>query len=406
MVKALLTGLLFFLPFLLWAQNDSSSVKYRPVDTIAKIDLIDIARSIVNIPTRTVSDNEKKRFYFSFLPISSAGGTNGKMFITSTTAAFYLGDRRTTYLSSLNFTPYFNFKGRYGLPISSNIWLRDNSYNIVGDTRLLVYPQYTWGLGGGQPSGNKFLVDYKYVRFYQSALKRITSYFFAGIGYYLDYYIDIESDDGTNKNLRQFTGYQFGTTPNKNSFASGPALNLLYDSRNNSINPMPGWYGNAIYRYNAKTFGSNDHWQSLYVDVRKYLSLATTSRKNMLAFWGYYWTSLSSGTPYLNLPSIGNEPNQRSGRGIEQNRYRGLSLIYFETEYRCDLTRNGLFGTVVFANVNSASQPNSRSFRYFNPAAGAGLRIKFNKKSDTNVGIDYGFSRDYSSIRINLGETF
>lgn len=407
MVKALLTGVFCFSSFLLLAQNDSSSVKYRPTDTIAKLDLIDIVRSLVKIPTRKVSDDENKRFYFSFLPISSSSsGTNGKMFITSTTAAFYLGNRRTTYISSLNFTPWLNFKGRYGLPISSNIWLKDNSYNIVGDTRILVYPQYTWGLGGGQASGNKFLVNYKYVRFYQSALKRITSYFFAGIGYYLDYYIDIESDDGTSKTLRQFTGYQFGTTPNKNSFSSGPAINLLYDSRNNSINPLPGWYGNAIYRYSAKAFGSNDNWQSLYLDVRKYYSLTTSSRKNMLAFWAYYWTSLSSGTPYLNLPSIGNEPYQRSGRGIDQNRYRGHSLIYFETEYRYDLTRNGLFGFVAFANFNSASQPNSRAFKYINPAAGAGLRIKFNKKSDTNIGIDYGFSRDYSSLRISLGETF
>jgi hypothetical protein len=108
----------------------------------------------------------------------------------------------------------------------------------------------------------------------------------------------------------------------------------------------------------------------------------------------------------LNLPSIGNDPYQRSGRGIEQNRYRGESLFYLETEYRCDITDNGLFGFVAFANVNSASQPNSRQFRYFNPAGGAGLRIKFNKKTDTNIGIDYGLSKGYSSISINLGETF
>ncbi|MFD2145695.1 hypothetical protein [Mucilaginibacter antarcticus] len=328
------------------------------------------------------------------------------MLVTSTTAGFYLGSKKTTYLSSLNFTPYLNFTGRYGLPIRSNIWLRDNSFNIVGDTRLLVYPQYTWGLGGGQSSNNKYLVDYKYVRFYQSALKRITPYFFAGIGYYLDYYIDMESDNGSGSNLKAFTNYQFGTEAKKNSFSSGPVINLMYDTRNNSINPLPGWFANIIYRYNMKALGSNDNWQSLYVDVRKYQSLTNTPRKNMLAFWFYYWSSLSSGTPYLNLPAIGMDPYQRSGRGIEQNRYRGQNLLYFETEYRYDLTNNGLLGFVAFANINSASQPNSRQFRYFNPAAGAGLRIKFNKKSDTNIGIDYGFSRDYSSIRINLGETF
>lgn len=407
MVKALFTVTFCFIPFFLWAQGDSSTIGNRRVDTVNKLDLIDIARSIVKIPSRRIADDDEgKKVYFSFLPISSSGATDGAMLVTSTTAAFYLGSKKTTYLSSINFTPYTNFKGRYGLPIRSNIWLRDNSFNIIGDTRLLVYPQYTWGLGGGQSSTNKYLVDYKYLRFYQSALKRITPYFFAGLGYNLDYYIDIESDQGRNTSLRRFTNYQFGTEANKNSFSSGPTVNLLYDTRNNSINPLPGMYANVIYRYNMSALGSIDNWQSLYVDVRKYLSLNSSPRKNMLAFWFYYWSSLSSGTPYLNLPAIGMEPYQRSGRGIEQNRYRGQNLLYFETEYRYDLTENGLLGFVAFANINSASQPNSRQFRYFNPAAGAGLRIKFNKKSDTNIGIDYGFSRDYSSIRINLGETF
>jgi len=37
---------------------------------------------------------------------------------------------------------------------------------------------------------------------------------------------------------------------------------------------------------------------------------------------------------------------------------------------------------------------------------GAGLRIKFNKKSDTNICIDYGFSRAFSSVTVGLGEAF
>lgn len=408
MVKALLTIIFCCWWITLLAQTDSSSAKYRPfIDTLEKRDLIDIANSILHKKARSVADKDEKKLYFSFLPISSSAFESaGKTLIASTTAGFYLGSLRTTNLSSINFTPYTNFTGRYGLPVRSSIWLKDNTFNIQGDTRVLKYPQYTWGLGGGQPADHKFLIDYVYVRFYQSVLKQIKPYFFAGIGYDLDYYMDIESDNGSHTTLNQFTDYFFGTKHNQNSFSSGPTVNLLYDTRNNSINPLPGWYANVIYRFSAAKLGSNDNWQSLYVDVRKYLLLSKGERKNMLAFWTYYWTTLSPGSPYLNLPSIGNDPYQRSGRGIEQNRYRGESLFYLETEYRCDITDNGLLGFVGFANVNSASQPNSRKFRYFNPAGGAGLRIKFNKKTDTNIGIDYGKSKDYSSISINLGETF
>ena len=100
------------------------------------------------------------------------------------------------------------------------------------------------------------------------------------------------------------------------------------------------------------------------------------------------------------------DPYQRSGRGIQQDRYRGNELFYFETEYRRDITRNGLIGFVLFGNVTSATQGNTREFAYLAPAAGAGLRVKYNKKSNTNICFDYGVSKDYWNITVALGETF
>jgi hypothetical protein len=376
----------------------------RIIDTTGQQDLIGIAKSIFNIKSKHLKSEDGKQVYFSFLPVSTSVPGGGAALITSTTAGFYMGPRSNTYLSNVTFTPYLNFKGRFGLPLRSSIWLTNNSWNIQGDTRMLVYPQYTWGLGGNQMESNKMLVNYKYIRFYQSALKRITSYFFAGIGYNLDYHIDIEADDASK--LESFTHYQYGAAQDNNSFSSGPSINLLYDTRNNAFNPMPGCYANIVYRYNAKIMGSNNYWQSLYVDLRKYISLGGDTRKNVLALWSYYWTTLTSGTPYLDLPSIGWDLYNRSGRGIEQNRYRGQELLYLESEYRRDITRNGLLGFVVFANANSVTEAAGRNFKYINPAAGAGLRIKFNKSSATNIAIDYGFSKYYHALSLNLGEAF
>ncbi len=290
------------------------------------------------------------------------------------------------------------------MPLRSSIWTSDNGWNIQGDTRFLVYPQYTWGLGGEQPEFNKFVINYQYIRFYQSALKRITPYLYAGAGYNMDYYLDIET---ANPNaLRKFTGYPYGTSSDHNSLSSGITANVLYDSRNNDINPLPGSYANVVYRVNMMALGSNANWQSLYIDLRKYVSLTSSREQNVLAFWCYYWKTFGSGVPYLNLPSIGWDPYQRSGRGIEQNRYRGNTLFYFETEYRRDITTNGLLGFVVFANVDSVSEPYENNFSYWHPAGGGGLRIKFNKKSGTNIAVDYGFSQGYSGLTLGLGEAF
>lgn len=401
--------LLGLLPLWLFAQGENhfGTVADAPNDTVAQKDLTDIFRSVFKTRTRPadrMSPSDSK-IYFSFLPTATAVPGGGKAFITSTTAGFYTGDRETTNLSSISFTPYFNFDGRFGLPLRSSIWLKNNKWFIAGDTRVLVYPQDTWGLGGNQPDDNKMRIDYKYVRFYQSVLRRIKPYFLAGIGYAMDYHIRINPNEDETS-LKELSGYGLGTEPGQNSFSSGVTFNLLYDTRNNSINPLPGCYANLIYRYNTPFLGSNRVWHSIYADMRKYVALGKGPVQNTLAFWTYYWSTFDRGTPYLSLPSIGWDVYNRSGRGVQQNRYRGSRLMYFETEYRRGITRNGLLGFVLFANTTSVSEPDTHKFQYFHPAGGAGLRVKFNKKSNTNIAVDYGFSKGYSSMRLSLGEAF
>ena len=403
---------LTLLPFLLFpiatlGQNASTIIppdEQEVKDTARQTDLIDIAKSIFSIKQKKIRQEGDKRVYFSFLPFGTTvpGGT-GRALITSTTAGMYLGPKKTTNISTAAFAPYWNFGSRFGLPLRTSIWLPENTWTIQGDTRFLVYPQYTWGLGSGDEDRKSF-VNYKYIRFYQTALKRVKPYLYAGLGYNLDYHFNIKSDE-PDINLPEFTNYAYGT--DGNSFSSGISLNLLYDTRNNAINPLPGAYFNAVYRINPTFLGSNTDWRSLYLDARKYIYMnpARKNQQNTLAFWSYFWTVYNGKAPYLDLPSIGWDPNNRSGRGIEQNRYRGRSMLYLESEYRRDITNNGLLGFVVFANANSVS--GSGSFlTSWHPAVGTGLRVKFNKASNTNIGIDYGVSKGYQSIFLNLGEAF
>src|SRR5947209_939831 len=117
MGKGWLMLLICLNPCMLIAQSPID--KNMSIDTAGQKDLIDIGRSIIKSPPRPVSLDEKKRIYFSFLPVSTSVPGGGSALVTSTTAGIYLGDRNTTYLSSITFTPYFNFKSRYGLPVRS-----------------------------------------------------------------------------------------------------------------------------------------------------------------------------------------------------------------------------------------------------------------------------------------------
>jgi hypothetical protein len=386
------------IPIMAFAQINS-----RNQDTTGKRDIFGFLQSLWHKNKVATTGKKEKKVYYSFFPVSSAVPGAGIALITTTTAGFYLGDQGNTSLSTIVFSPYITFTDRIGFAFRSNLWLKRDVWEVMGDTRFLYYPQYTWGLGGNTKDLHKIIVNYEYVRFYQTILRAIKPYFLAGLGYYSDAHLDIDTINDS-ASLSKFTGYSYGTSGN--SFSSGISVNLLYDARRNAFNPFPGFYGNLVYRFNTRFLGSTDNWQSLYVDLRRYISFSR-KQQNMIALWSFYWTDLGGSSPYLDLPSIGWDPyQQRSGRGFAQNRYRGNRMLYLECEYRRDIIPNGLLGFVIFSNVSSFSEPLSNQFSYLHPAAGCGIRIKLNRRLGTNISLDYGISRGYSALYLNLGETF
>jgi hypothetical protein len=388
------------------AQNapDLSPANNTLKDTAHQKDLLDVYENWFKLPAKRENPHPENKVYFTINPLANMPTSSGNALVTSTTANVYLGPRSTTFLSTANFAPYFNFNRRFGLPLRSSIWLKDNAWNIQGDIRLLVYPQYTWGLGTSHTSEEKEWVNYKYIRFYQAVLKRVNTHLYAGFGYDLDYHFNIAGDSGVN--LHTFTGYPYGLAGN--SLSSGITFNILYDTRNRNIYPFPGIFLDMVYRMNPRFLGNSNYWQSIFVDLRKYLQLNTSAKpnqQNTLAFWSFLWWNSNTGTPYLDLPSTGWDEFNRSARGFDQNRYRGNGLYYFETEYRRDITKNGLFGFVVFSNINTVSGSGTM-FRSWHPAGGFGLRIKYSKASNSNVAFDYAFSKGYQTILFNFSETF
>ena len=401
---------LFFLSMVsisLSAQNasDVTPLNTQLVDTANQKDLLDVYKQFFKLPKATPNTHAENKVYFTLNPLASAPTSSGNALVTSTTANIYLGPKSTTFLSTANFAPYFNFNKRFGLPLRSTIWLKNNAWVIQGDIRFLVYPQYTWGLGTSHTNDEKEWVDYKYIRFYQAALKRVGPHMFVGLGYDLDYHFNIgNSDSGVN--LNTFTGYAYGLSGN--SFSSGLTFNLLYDTRNRNIAQFPGTYLNVVYRVNPGFLGNLNSWQSVFVDLRKYFPLnlpSKPSQQNILTFWSFLWWNFNNKTPYLDLPSTGWDEYNRSARGFDQNRYRGKALYYLEAEYRRDITNNGLFGFVVFSNINTVSGSGTM-FTSWHPAAGVGLRTKFSKASNTNFDIDYAFSKGYQTILFNFSEAF
>ncbi len=369
----------------------------QDVDPSTQQDLIGyIAKKFKKNPDST---REHRKVYFSLFP-SQASGT--KTVVTAINAAFMLGDPATTNASSVLFIPYTNLGNRFGFLIRPNIWLRNNSWNFTGDYRILSNPQEAWRLGGSSPAVPMSTIHNDYVRFYQNALKGIAKNWVAGLAYDLDYHYNISAADSVGENM--ITGFPISNS--SHTISSGFALQVLFDSRKNSINPQGGEFFLSSYRFNPIALGSTSAWQSLYVDARKYFPFSK-SRQNLLALRSYYWTILSGQVPYLDLPAIGwDQILGQSGRGTRLSRYRSNAIIYLESEYRIDLTTNGLFGAVVFGNVFSPSEYDTQNFSHWHGALGVGMRVKFNKYSRTNVALDVAASTGYTGVYLYIGEAF
>jgi hypothetical protein len=370
-----------------------------------QVDLIDVGRSILLRHPKPRIDSAVKKpghVYASLLP--SAEYTLQTSFAIDIVGnlAFYTSSDPNQNISNIYLNTTITTKSQLLIPLQANIWSMKNKYNLITDWRYEKYPQDTYGLGGLTKDTDAYGIYFEYLRFYTTLLKTVAPDFYLGLGYNVDYFYNVREVNPPPGVTTDFQAY--GLHPVSTS--SGPTFNVLYDGRRNSINPEPGYYASLIYRPNFTFLGSDADWQSLQFDARAYKRFPANSG-NILAFWTYDCFTLNGDPPYLLLPATASDTYSNSGRGYIQDRFRGKDMLYLESEYRFGILSNGLLGGVVFVNAQSFTEPTNHRFEAINPGWGAGLRIKLNKFSRTNICLDYGFGLHGSGgIFANLGEVF
>ena len=341
-------------------------------------------------------------FHNALFPAGGYTLQTGFAAVVTDNMAFYTGDTAISKVSVVTSNVTYSQYNQIILPVLADIWVDSNKYNISTDLRFMKYPSTTFGLGGHSQYSNGYTIDFAYIKLHASLMRQITKTIYAGLGYFYDYFWNIR-EVNPPKGGTSFERY--GLSPAESG--SGPVVRLLIDTRINPVAPYNGWYVSVVYHPSFEALGgSNGNWQSLQADLRKYFKLQADGR-NVLAIWQFNWRTLSGKPPYLLLPSTGWDDNFNTGRGYIQGRYRGGNMEYLEAEDRFVISRNGLVGGVVFANVESFKQNLASTYTTFAPGWGAGLRLKLNKHSGANICIDYGFGLQGSQgLAVNVGEVF
>jgi outer membrane protein assembly factor BamA len=364
----------------------------------------------------------------SLLPIVGYSPANGFVVGGAVSVTEYHGNPKTTNLSSALLNASFTTKKQILLNLRFDYFTKENKWYISGDNRLLFFAQPTYGLGinglQGQAytfglNGNTVVktdseqpMRFNYIRLYETFSRRVYKKWYAGVGLMFDIDFNIKDQSLSLDSPVHLTShyvyskaYGFDTA---HYSANGFSFQVIHDSRDNPVNAYSGTFLNLAFRVNPVALGSTQSSTMLYYEWRNYIGVSKRIPRNVIAFWFWGVLVTSGKMPYLGLPAITWDTYNRSGRGYIQGRFRGNNMIYEEAEFRYRISRDGLFGGAVFANLTTASNPltGQKVFESVAPGYGFGLRIKMNKKDRTNIAIDYGMGDGFAGVYFNIREAF
>lgn len=358
-----------------------------------------------------------------FLVIPAIGSQPATGFFFGGVAQYtFKGKQAADKYSVANLGITYTTKKQWLINVKNNILLNNNKIFLSGDYRLYIFSQPNYGLGSDIiPHHSKqdgFSIDsiaqpmdYDYFKFHQSVSFEVTKNFYVGGGVNLDWYTSIKDDNLDVENGQLTYHYNYSQEhgfSNLEYFLNGVSLNFVHDSRDNQVNATHGWFANINYRFNPVLFNNQKYSNVLHAEYRHFIPVSSKNKNYILAIWTYGQFVTHGSVPYLNLPAIGWDQRSRSGEGYTQGLFRGNGLIYLSTEFRFPITCNQMFSGTVFTNFVTASNNdnNTALFKSVQPAAGVGLRILIDKKTRTNLIVDYAWGNNSKGFYLNAGETF
>lgn len=361
-----------------------------------------------------------RKLYTSVLPIPGYNPALGFVIGGGISTSFLSGHASSTHRSNILANATITTRNQFNFNARNLIYLKDDQWILLGDWRWLIFSQATYGLGINfnnrfRPRAQEQPMKFNYIRFYQTLYKKIYGPLYAGVGINIDrHYNIVDQLLDTSAATPFYTAhYEYSKLNNirQDQYASvGLSFHFLFDNRDNAVNPRKGQYALMSFRVNNELFGSTRSHNTLYYEFRTYWNPAKhLKRPHIIGFWTMGQFVVSGKQPYLEMPGISWDMYNRTGRGYVQGRIRGENMWYGEAEYRFPITKNGFLGGVAFLNLTSATNEakQQKLADEFAAGYGLGLRIKMSKKTNTNIGLDFGIGRDGSSgIYVNLLETF
>jgi outer membrane protein assembly factor BamA len=354
---------------------------------------------------------QKKMRKFDILPALSYAPETG--FTMGVIGFYYLDLARqdpTNHISNISFLAVYTTRNQILLETEWELFTQKDDWRFRGELYFNKYPDRNYGAGNqasvlvieSEEDGNRDTVNFlqfdsNRYRFSPVALRRVYKNLYAGLQ------AEVEI---LNRYQPIPENFEYLTADSTNiinlpveGFRAGLGIQLLYDNRDNVMNPMRGWLAEAGSLHFGKGLGSEFTYHSFLLDIRKYINPVSNHTLALRAVLNHRDSPNPNGIPLRGLSRVGGKDFIR---GYFKGTFQEKMLSAFEIEYRLPFWREDAdsklwqiwkrLGIVAFVG-GAQVQENWSDWRFseFNLAAGGGLRVLFNKESRLNIRIDYAF---------------
>lgn len=271
------------------------------------------------------------------------------------------------------------------------IWLKNNKYYLTGAFDYSRFPQLYYGIGNDTKEDEKIMVSFDIIRVQTKNFIQFSNNMYGGMFFqYQNIY---------NQDVKLTTGSARTDIYGSEGFeAKGIGPIFIIDKRDNQLNPAKGGYLEVSYMDYKNIIPNKNKFISLVIDARKYATFFNRLIWNANAYFAYN----KGQVPYRLLPEIG---GAHFLRGYYRGRFRDNNMAILQHEFRMPVYK--MFGLAVFSGIGSVAQnvslfkTNEIHYNY-----GVGLRVRIDKKENTNIRIDYGFTKDSQGLYIVFAEAF
>jgi outer membrane protein assembly factor BamA len=314
-----------------------------------------------------------------------AGGVGGISYLRS------LEDRERGYPSTLFMNMIYTQNKQFILGFAPDLYLGEGKFHLIGSLFFKKYTEKFYGIG---PQTSKdWEEDFRYRSFSLkfSLQQKFLRNFYGGVQFDFENSRITEKEPGGILDREDIPGDNGGRV-------SGLGLVIVQDSRNNMFFPTGGTYLQLQASFFGRALGSEFKFQKYRIDCRQYVGVFSS---HVLVF--RMNTDFSAGNvPFQWLPTLGGSSVMR---GYIQGRFRDRHAISLQAEYRVPLFwRLSAAGFVGCGDV--ADKLTSFKVREFKLNGGLGIRYRIDRRSGTNVRLDFGFAKGSFTVYAMINEAF